>query len=129
MRKILIFILILFLISCTEQNLEKLPQRQTATVIDIIDGDTYLVNLNNVDYKVRLLGVDYPDLVSDRMDNFLDLGISKNKIKYCYEKGKKEIKKILVGKNITIIPDLGEQNKDGYGRLIRYVELNNKDIG
>ncbi|MBS3175015.1 thermonuclease family protein [Candidatus Woesearchaeota archaeon] len=128
MKKILfLFLLFILVYGCTDKTIKSYSYEQNATILKIIDGDTYLISLNGAEEKVRLLGIDCPDIEKDRMDNFLYLGLSKEKIKYCYEKGKKELE-ILLLKNVTLISDPLEMHRDSYNRLLRYVEFNNTDI-
>ncbi len=124
--KKLILILLLVTSSCT---LDQTNFEENATVKKIIDGDTYLIDVNGSEEKIRLLGIDYPDLTKDRITNFLDLGVVKNKVQDCYKKGKEDLEKNLVGKNMIIIRDPNEKDRDKYKRLLRYAEFNNTDIG
>ena len=97
MKKILfLFLLFILVYGCTDKTIKSYSYEQNATILKIIDGDTYLISLNGAEEKVRLLGIDCPDIEKDRMDNFLYLGLSKEKIKYCYEKGKKELEILLL---------------------------------
>ncbi|HLC58308.1 MAG TPA: thermonuclease family protein [Candidatus Nanoarchaeia archaeon] len=125
MKNIFLILLILLVTSCTFKEEIK---TENATVKEIIDGDTYLVDINGTEEKVRILGVDYPDVTKSRMKNFLDLNITEIRIKECYKKGKIELQNNLVGKKVILKKDPKESNRDKYKRLLRYVEINNTDV-
>ena len=127
-----IMIILILLCSCT--NTDSTPfvrdlSPQTAFVKEIIDGDTYIVDINGSEKHIRVLGIDYPDVSDDRIDNFLDLDISKKRIIFCYDDGKKELIKLLVNKSVTLKADIAAPDRDVYNRLLRYVSVNGTDIG
>jgi len=100
------------------------------TIKRVVDGDTY--ELYNGD-TIRVLGIDYPDISGEnygkpRIQKWLDMGLTEEKIKKCYSEGQEKLKKMLLDKQVDIIKDENEQDKDKYGRLLRYVELNSLDI-
>ncbi len=75
------------------------------TVTKIIDGDTVIVEGESV----RLLGIDadekgYP----------------------CYDVAKNKIEELVLGKEVVLKKDVAD--KDQYGRYLRYIFLNNKNI-
>ena len=74
----------------------------------VIDGDTFITNKGD---RVRLIGIDAPELPSLR-------GIESKM--YLHE---------LVDNKVVILERDGiSDNKDKYGRLLRYVYLNKKDV-
>ena len=81
---------------------------QDVKVIRIIDGDTF--EIENGD-KVRMIGIDAPEL---KDNNGLE---SKNHIKFLIE-----------NKYVSLIKDEKNKNKDFFGRLLRYVYLDNYDV-
>jgi len=81
---------------------------QDVKVIRIIDGDTF--EIENGD-KVRMIGIDAPEL---KDNNGLE---SKNHLKFLIE-----------NKYVSLIKDEKNKNKDFFGRLLRYVYLNNYDV-
>ena len=81
---------------------------QDTKVIRIIDGDTF--EIENGD-KVRMIGIDAPEL---KDNNGLE---SKNHLKFLIE-----------NKYVSLIKDEKNKNKDFFGRLLRYVYLNNYDV-
>ncbi len=77
-------------------------------VTRVIDGDTFITNKGD---RVRLIGVDAPELPSLR-------GIE----------SKMYLHQLIDNKVVTLERDGISKNKDKYGRLLRYVYLNKKDI-
>jgi endonuclease YncB( thermonuclease family) len=77
-------------------------QRQPATVIRVIDGDTIEVDLDGVLYQVRYIGMDTPE----RSDPNWELASAANA-------------DLVSGKIVTLVTDVSET--DPYNRLLRYV--------
>ena len=98
MKKLLLLLLFIPLVSFG----------QDVKVIRIIDGDTF--EIENGD-KVRMIGIDAPEL---KDNNGLE---SKNHLKFLIE-----------NKYVSLIKDEKNKNKDFFGRLLRYVYLNNYDV-
>ncbi|MCX7769519.1 MAG: thermonuclease family protein [Proteobacteria bacterium] len=108
----LIFILLLFLLSCNSSASTK--KSSELTVINVYDGDT--IELSNGE-KLRYLGIDTPELHKKEGDEWID-------IKEPYAKEAYEFNKTLVlGKTIKIIFD--REKRDRYGRLLGYVFVDN----
>lgn len=78
-------------------------KREIGFVKSITDGDTIIVEINGVDYKVRYIGVDSPEPSSG------DLGVSASNANM----------HLVLEKQVILIKDASE--KDKYGRLLRYV--------
>ncbi|MEK6956185.1 MAG: hypothetical protein AABW52_05980, partial [Nanoarchaeota archaeon] len=94
-----IILILILLCSCTADDSVHFSRNFSpvnAYVKEVIDGDTYVVDINGSEKHVRVLGIDYPDISDDRIDNFIDLSVKKSRIKSCYDNGKKELVKILV---------------------------------
>ncbi|MCL5069462.1 MAG: thermonuclease family protein [Actinobacteria bacterium] len=72
-------------------------------VIEVIDGDTFVLSNNE---HVRLIGINTPE--SER---------------YFYEEAKEVLKLLVLNKNVRLEKDV--EDKDAYGRLLRYVYLGN----
>lgn len=81
---------------------------QTTKVVRVIDGDTYVISSGE---KVRMLGIDAPEMNT-----------------YFGNDAKLYLKHLIEGKTIRIKDDIMNQDKDRYGRLLRYTYLNNQDI-
>lgn len=79
-----------------------LPPGDTATVVDIIDGDTIDVRLNGVEYRVRYIGVNTPE----RADA-------------CYREATDYNANLVEGREVLLVRDISET--DRFDRLLRYV--------
>lgn len=80
----------------------------------VVDGDTYIINLNGRDEKVRLIGVDTPESVAR----------GSNAEKNC-EEGKTAsnyVKQLIERESVYLEYDI--QERDRYGRILAYVYLN-----
>lgn len=91
------------LVGCSSSN-----DVSAIKVVRVIDGDT--IELEN-GQKVRFLGIDTPE-------------------RGCpgYQEAKKNMQDLVLSKRIVLVRD-GNQDTDRYGRLLRYVDLGDKDIG
>lgn len=82
------------------------------TVIEVDDGDTITVNSLGHTEKVRLIGIDTPEIHHP------------NKPIQCYAKEASEYLESLIGKaTVRLEADPEDDNRDIYGRLLRYVYL------
>lgn len=82
----------------------------SAEVVRVVDGDTIEVLINNKIYKVRYIGIDTPETVDPRRP----VG--------CFGKeASSENKKLVEGKTVILEKDIS--NTDKYGRLLRYIYL------
>jgi len=79
-----------------------IPKSQTARVIRIIDGDTIEVQIDDVSYKVRLIGVDAPEQGQP-----------------FYEEAMEYNREFVENQTVVLVRDVSETDK--YGRLLRYV--------
>lgn len=84
-------------------------------VSETIDGDTVKLSDGN---KVRILGIDTPETVDPR------------KAVQCFGKeASAKMKELVSGKKVILLVDSSQGDKDKYGRLLRYIYLDNVDIG
>ncbi len=83
-----------------------------AIVSRVIDGDTVKVFLNNETVTVRLIGIDTPEIDEKRAQ-----------IECFGLEASERAKILLTGKNIYLEPDESQLDKDRYGRLLRYIWL------
>lgn len=96
--------------------------RQPALVKQVIDGDTYLLHNGE---KVRLLGVDTPEkyesekLNEDAIRNEQD----KQTIIRLGNLSTDYVRNLVEGKKVYLEKEPNYEDKDGYGRLLRYVYL------
>lgn len=82
------------------------------SVVRVIDGDTIVVEVGDTEEKVRLIGVDTPETVDPR-----------KKVQCFGKEASSKMKEILTGQNVELISDQTQDDRDKYGRLLRYVYL------
>ncbi len=81
-------------------------------VTTFVDGDTITVDMNGIEEKVRLIGVDTPETHDPR------------KSVQCYGQAASAFTKNFIGANrVRLAADPENINRDKYGRLLRYVYL------
>lgn len=80
------------------------------SVVKVIDGDTIDVSISGKIERIRLIGVDTPEIVDPR------------KTIQCFGKEASEkVHKLLDGKKVSLETDLSQGDKDKYSRLLRHV--------
>lgn len=90
---------------------------EIAKVVRVIDGDTIEVSINNNIERVRIIGINTPETVDPR------------KSVECFgREASKKAKEYLEGKTVELEADPTQGNRDKYGRLLRYVWLNNRTV-
>jgi len=92
-------------------------KRQRAKVVRVIDGDTVKVKLIGGPRRtVRVLGIDTPEVFGGT-----ECG---------GPAASRAAKKMLpVGTRVLLISDVSQDNKDRYGRILRYVVKGKLDVG
>lgn len=92
-------------------------ERTRAVVVRVTDGDTLKVRLPNGSEKdVRILGIDTPEVYPE------------------LECGGQEATAAMaglapVGSKVVLVSDPTQDNRDRYGRLLRYVHRSGDDVG
>lgn len=87
-------------------------------VAHVIDGDTIDVFLDaSHAERIRFIGIDTPETVDQR-----------KKIQCYGPEASARMKELLTGKYVTL-ETKPDEDKDDYGRFLRYVILDGKDIG
>ena len=84
-------------------NLSSFSLLEEARVVRVIDGDTFVIDSGE---RVRLIGINAPE-----------------RGHRCYEEAKEELEKLVLGKKVML--EKGKRDRDVYGRLLRYVFVNN----
>ena len=85
------------------------------SVVRVVDGDTYVVNLNGSDTKIRLIGVDTPESVAS--DEYLEASGKEN------TKEGKDISNIMKEKltaGTTLFLEFDVEKYDKYDRVLAY---------
>jgi micrococcal nuclease len=81
-------------------------------VTQVVDGDTIDVNMNGTTERVRMIGVDTPETKKP------------NAPVQCYGPEASDFaRQTLTGKSVRLDADPLDDNRDRYGRLLRYVYL------
>ena len=87
-------------------------------VLYVIDGDTIKIDYYGVATSVRLVGVNTPETVDPR------------KTVECFGiEASNYLKSVLNGKYVKLERDYTQSDRDVYDRLLRYVYLNDEDVG
>ncbi|MDO9545768.1 MAG: thermonuclease family protein [Pelolinea sp.] len=89
-----------------------LSSYETATLIDIIDGDSIRVAIQGTVYEVRYIGMNTPEYYSDQRQAAIE--------------ATQYNKDLISSANIYLFKDISET--DRYDRLLRYVIANGKFI-
>ena len=110
MRRSRLGILVATLLLCALPSV--LAKEETATVLRVVDGDTIEVSVAGRVEKVRLIGVDTPETVDPRKP-----------VEYFGKEASEFTRKLVEGKQVILRDELAGQDRDKYGRLLRYVYL------
>jgi micrococcal nuclease len=84
-----------------------------------VDGDTVVVRVESVDERVRIIGIDSPESVAP--DVAVECGAAKASASMS--------SMAKPGDYVALIPDPSQDDRDTYGRLLRYVEEAGLDYG
>lgn len=83
-------------------------------VLSVYDGDTLTVEIDGQEEKIRIIGIDTPE-------------IKKGSKKTCRGKTVANLaKSLLEGKEVLLLRDGKTENRDSFGRLLRYVKIREK---
>ena len=99
------------------QNVTPMPQQTSgedgqAKIEKVVDGDTVNVLIDGKNEKVRIIGINTPETVDPR------------KPVECFgREASDRAKSILSGQTVKLVDDPTQDNRDKYGRLLRYVFL------
>lgn len=88
-------------------------------VLGVSDGDTLRVRVDGSSERVRLLGIDAPESVHP------------NTPRQCFGKeASSRMQSLAQSKQVRLVADRSQGDRDRYGRLLRYVELpDGTDVG
>lgn len=94
------------------ENKQEVKGESLVPVERVVDGDTVVVAIDGKDETVRLIGIDTPEIAH---------GNTKTE---CFgQEAKSKAKEILSGKKVRLENDESQSNRDKYGRILRYVFL------
>jgi len=90
---------------------------KTFTVINVVDGDTIDIDIpdgNNNSTRIRLWGIDTPETKNPKVG-----------VMYFGPEAAEFARKLVLGKQVTVYLDEGNNTRGKYGRLLAYVKLPN----
>lgn len=88
-------------------------------VVRVIDGDTLEVKIEGAGRRdVRLIGIDTPETVKPRTP-----------VECGGKPAARVLKRLVDGERVRLITDRTQDDRDRFGRLLRYVERGPMDIG
>lgn len=85
---------------------------ETVHVTRVIDGDTIEIDHNGINEKIRLIGINTPEINDSRPEMRCFAELAKTKMQYAVE-----------GKDIIIVSDDSQSDRDKYNRLLRFIYL------
>lgn len=120
MRIQAILVLVLIVALCAESF--DYGVKYEARVLKVVDGDTFYAEVKGRVVKVRVLGIDTPELIAERnrigeYENITNLTC----LSLWGVKAKEFVRKKLEGKTVLIEFDRKAGLRDKYGRLLAYV--------
>jgi len=90
---------------------DKIENKRYYKVVRVIDGDTIDVSIDGKTQRVRMIGINTPESVDPR------------KPVECFGiEASEKAKEMLLNNEIELENDLSQDDKDKYGRLLRYVK-------
>lgn len=132
--KVFIYVFIIIFYGCSSQNIEtnniqkEINQEKTELigikdenvypVIRVIDGDTFVVKINNKNEKIRIIGIDTPEKEGGYQT-----------VECFGDHASDYAKKYLKNKKVSLLKSKKQNNRDKYGRMLRYVFINGEDFG
>jgi micrococcal nuclease len=123
MKKFILLFLILLQIFCQIQVYAK----DNVTLVKVIDGDTIVVNLNNKEEHVRLIGV---DTFESKYNKRIYIQVNKYNItkEVALQLGLNAKENTVQITSHNLVLDYDKQDRDNYGRLLAYVYLENNKM-
>jgi len=103
-------LIFLLLVAC--ESGASSTQSRTLTVDKVIDGDSIVVTLDGRRESVRLIGLDAPELSHPRRP-----------VEFWADEATQFVRARIAGKPVRLVADPQTGDRDDYGRLLRYVYL------
>ncbi|MBI2356109.1 MAG: thermonuclease family protein [Candidatus Doudnabacteria bacterium] len=92
-------------------------ESQLYSVVKVVDGDTIDISLDNKIQRVRLIGLDTPEIVDS--DSLVE----------CFgPEASNKAKELMSGKKVKLEADSSQDNLDKYNRLLRYVFVGDLNV-
>jgi micrococcal nuclease len=111
-----------------EQRQQQSQVKESYNVKRVVDGDTFELDgkdENGKYLRVRLLGIDTPEKwESKKLDKDAErTGKDKKTIQRLGQMASDYVKKMCEGKKVNLMPEPNYEDKDVFGRLLRYIYL------
>lgn len=102
---------------------------RTATVVEVVDGDTVDVRFEDgTEERLRLLGVDTPEVHTEvdpaEFEGVPDTEAGRSCLDTWGDHASEFATERLAGKTVRVVVDPAADRRGGYGRLLAYVETN-----
>ncbi len=97
-------------------NPPPVESRSRGVLKSVVDGDTVKVRTGGKNKTVRLIGIDTPEVYGGEECGGAQASASLKRM-------------VHSGNRITLVRDRTQDDKDRYGRLLRYVEKGGNDLG
>lgn len=103
----------------TKEPTPNSENKQIASLVKVVDGDTIAVSINGKNETIRIIGIDTPEVVDPR------------KTVECFGKESSDFAKVTLQDNKTLFleSDTTQGERDKYRRLLRYVWIGIVDFG
>ncbi|WP_336037427.1 thermonuclease family protein [Halobacterium yunchengense] len=108
-------------------------ENRTATVVDVVDGDTVDVRFaDGTEDTVRLLGVDTPEVYADNspaeFEGVPDTEAGRSCLRSWGERAGEYARDRLAGETVTVALDPESDRRGGYDRLLAYVYVDDESF-
>ena len=112
----------------SEHEQRQQQNKESCIVKRVVDGDTFELDgkdENGKNLRVRLLGIDTPEKwESKKLDKDAErTGKDKKVIQRLGQLASDYVRKMCEGKRVILVPEPNHEDKDVYGRLLRYIYL------
>lgn len=106
------------LTSCTPAEISPTPAATTSgTVVAVVDGDTIDVETSAGEERVRLIGIDTPEISRD------------GGVHDCYaQEARTYLDELVYGRGIELVSDPTQSATDQYGRELRHVFIDGQSV-
>ncbi len=103
-------------IGIATEDLISIPVRpldyELAEITRVVDGDTVEALINGAKERIRLIGINTPETVDPR-----------RKVECFGKEASAKARALLAGKNVKLVKDGTQDERDKYGRLLRHIFL------
>lgn len=90
---------------------------EAVEVVRVIDGDTIIVDRGSQEERVRILGIDAPEVARDGRPG-----------EACAVEATALTEELTAGADVVVVIDPSQSEADRYGRTLAYVEADGQDI-